>query len=116
MAGHDADAELGDLAAQAEVRHAGQPELVIEDAEHRIAAEVDRVDVLQQGHFADDVLEAQPQVLGVEREEMPLQGLAVGLGELQDGHGLHGNDSHIFQRVSALAQIKPTPAGFGTTT
>jgi|GEM_PF-6010364 hypothetical protein len=116
MAGHHADAELGDLVAQAEMRHAGQFERVVEDAEHRIAPEVDRVDVLHQRDLADDVFEAQPQVFGVEGEEMPPQGLAVGLGQLQDGHGLHGGHSHASYVVRALAQVKPTPACFGTTT
>jgi hypothetical protein len=67
------------------MRHAGQLELVVEDAEHGIALEVDRVDVFHQRRFADDVLEAQAQVFRLQRQKVAAQRLAVGLGELQDG-------------------------------
>jgi hypothetical protein len=86
--------------------------LVVEDAEHRIALEVDRIDVLHQRRFADDVLEAQAQVFRLQRQE---NGGAAPRGwprRAAGRDGLHGED-HVCARPGA---IQAYPGYFGIST
>src|SRR5207248_6499584 len=80
--GKDRQAELGALAGAREMRRSEELEVVAPDAEHCVATEIDALDIGAYRSVALRNAEAQPAIVGFEREKMLLERGRVGSREL----------------------------------
>src|SRR3954466_2541542 len=78
-------AELRVVFRAREVRGRDQAKLVVGDAEHRVAVEIDCCDIRADDSIARPAAKAQPPVLGVERDKVALVRRAVERRQLTDG-------------------------------
>jgi hypothetical protein len=82
MPGKHRQAELRTLAGAREVRYAEKLQIVAPDAEHRVACEIDALDIRAYRRIVLRGTEAQPAIVGIESEKMPLEGGSIGWREL----------------------------------
>jgi hypothetical protein len=82
MPGKHRQAELRALAGAREMRYAEKLQIVAPDAEHRVACEIDALDIRAYRKIGLRNAEAQPAIVGVEREKMSLEGGSIDWREL----------------------------------
>ena len=82
MSGKHRQAELGALTGAREMRCTEELQIVAPDAKHRVATEIDALDICAYCEVALRDAEAQPAIGGVEREKMPLESSSIEWREL----------------------------------
>ena len=82
MRGKDRQAELRALAGAREMRRTEKPQIVAPDAEHRVVPEIDALDIRAYSRIVLRGTEAQPAIVGVEREKVSLEGGSIDWREL----------------------------------
>src|SRR5258706_13787124 len=82
MRGKHRQAELRALAATRELRCSEELQIFAPDAEQRVAPEIDALDIRAYSRIALRGTEAQPAIVGAEREKVLLEGGSIDWREL----------------------------------